>query len=60
MGVMSSWERQHVFLEGGNLMGVPKSELAGSLLLELDPTTLVHATDTDDRPHVFQVSNAKR
>ena len=60
MGVMSSWERQHIFLEGGNLMGTPKGELAGSLLLELDTSTLAHATDTDDRPHVFQVATSKR
>ncbi|KAK3890198.1 hypothetical protein Pcinc_005842 [Petrolisthes cinctipes] len=60
MGVMSSWERQFVFLEGGNLMGVVKGEAAGCLLLELDATTLVHATDTDDRLHVFQVATSKK
>lgn len=57
---MSSWERQFVFLEGGNLMGVVKGEAAGCLLLELDTTTLVHATDTDDRLHVFQVATSKK
>ncbi|XP_042887593.1 DCC-interacting protein 13-alpha-like isoform X1 [Penaeus japonicus] len=60
MGVMSSWERQFVFLEGGNLMSVVKGEAAGSLLLEVDLTTLVHATDTDDRRHVFQVATSKK
>ncbi|XP_068204515.1 DCC-interacting protein 13-alpha-like [Palaemon carinicauda] len=60
MGVMSSWERQFVFLEGGNLMGVLKGEAAGSLLLEIDCSTLVHATDTDDRRHVFQVATSKK
>ncbi|XP_064108440.1 DCC-interacting protein 13-alpha-like isoform X1 [Macrobrachium nipponense] len=60
MGVMSSWERQFVFLEGGNLMGVLKGEAAGSLLLEIDSSTLVHATDTDDRRHVFQVATSKK
>ncbi|KAK8752706.1 hypothetical protein OTU49_007031 [Cherax quadricarinatus] len=60
MGVMSSWERQFVFIEGGNLMGVMKGEPAGSLLLEIDSSTLVHATDTDDRRHVFQVANSKK
>ncbi|XP_042237932.1 DCC-interacting protein 13-alpha-like isoform X2 [Homarus americanus] len=60
MGVMSSWERQFVFLEGGNLMSVMKGEAGGSLLLEIDSSTLVHATDTDDRRHVFQVATSKK
>lgn len=57
---MSSWERQFVFVEGGNLMGVAKGEAVGSLLLEIDSSTVVHATDTDDRLHVFQVSTSKK
>lgn len=60
MGVMSSWERQFVFVEGGNLMGVAKGEAVGSLLLEIDSSTVVHATDTDDRLHVFQVATSKK
>uniref|UniRef100_A0A0P4W8V8 PH domain-containing protein n=2 Tax=Scylla olivacea TaxID=85551 RepID=A0A0P4W8V8_SCYOL len=60
MGVMSSWERQYVFVEGGNLMGVAKGEPVGSLLLEIDSSTVVHATDTDDRLHVFQVATSKK
>nr|XP_045611124.1 DCC-interacting protein 13-alpha-like isoform X2 [Procambarus clarkii] len=60
MGVMSSWERQFVFLEGGNLMSMVKGEAAGALLLEVDSSTLVHATDTDDRRHVFQVATSKK
>ncbi|XP_045125897.1 DCC-interacting protein 13-alpha-like isoform X2 [Portunus trituberculatus] len=60
MGVMSSWERQYVFVEGGNLMGVAKGEAVGSLLLEIDSSTVVHATDTDDRLHVFQVATSKK
>ena len=60
MGVMSSWERQYVFVEGGNLMGVAKGEAVGALLLEIDSSTVVHATDTDDRLHVFQVATSKK
>lgn len=60
MGVMSSWERQFVFIEGGNLMGVTKGEAVGSLLIEIDSSMLVHATDTDDRRHVFQAVTCKK
>lgn len=60
MGVMSSWERQFVFLEGGNLMGAMKGDLVGQLLMEIDSSTLVHAADTDDRRHVFQVISSKK
>ncbi|KAG0723120.1 DCC-interacting protein 13-alpha [Chionoecetes opilio] len=60
MGVMSSWERQYVFVEGGNLMGVAKGEAVGSLLLEIDSSTVVHATEADDRLHVFQVATSKK
>ncbi|XP_076058721.1 DCC-interacting protein 13-alpha-like isoform X2 [Oratosquilla oratoria] len=59
-GVMSSWEKQYVFTEGGNLLSMCKGEVAGALLLELDITTTVHATDTDDRRHTFQVANSKK
>ncbi|CAL4140921.1 unnamed protein product, partial [Meganyctiphanes norvegica] len=60
MGVMSSWDRQFVFLEGGNLMGAAKGDLVGQLLMEIDSSTLVHAADTDDRRHVFQVTSSKK
>ncbi len=60
MGLMTSWERQFIFIEGGNLMAMPKGEIAGNLLLELDSSSLAHAIDTDDRPHVFTVITAKR
>lgn len=60
MGVMSSWERQFVYLEGGNLMAAQRCDLAGAVLLDLDSSTLAHATDTDDRLHVFTVVTAKK
>lgn len=57
---MSSWERQFVFIEGGNLMAALKNDVVGTLLLELDNSTVAHAVDTDDRLHAFTVISAKK
>ena len=59
-GVMSTWERLYVFVEGGHLMAVGRNEVAGSPLLTLENDTICHAAETDDRMHVFTVITAKK
>ena len=59
-GVMSTWERLFVFVEGGYLMAVGRSEISASPLMALENDTICHASDTDDRLHVFTIITAKK
>uniref|UniRef100_H3DLR9 Adaptor protein, phosphotyrosine interaction, PH domain and leucine zipper containing 1 n=1 Tax=Tetraodon nigroviridis TaxID=99883 RepID=H3DLR9_TETNG len=54
--VSSSWERQYFFTQGGNLMRQGRGEVAGSLLTDLDNSSVM-AVDCDDRRFCFQVTS---
>lgn len=54
--VSSSWERQYFFTQGGNLMRQARGEVAGSLLTDLDNSSVM-AVDCDDRRFCFQVTS---
>uniref|UniRef100_H3CMY2 Adaptor protein, phosphotyrosine interaction, PH domain and leucine zipper containing 1 n=1 Tax=Tetraodon nigroviridis TaxID=99883 RepID=H3CMY2_TETNG len=53
--VSSSWERQY-FFTGGNLIRQGRGEVAGSLLTDLDNSSVM-AVDCDDRRFCFQVTS---
>uniref|UniRef100_H2S0I4 Adaptor protein, phosphotyrosine interaction, PH domain and leucine zipper containing 1 n=1 Tax=Takifugu rubripes TaxID=31033 RepID=H2S0I4_TAKRU len=51
--VSSTWERQYFFTQGGNLMQQGRGEVAGSLVTDLDNSSVM-AVDCDDRRFCFQ------
>lgn len=54
--VSSTWERQYFFTQGGNLMQQARGEVAGSLVTDLDNSSVM-AVDCDDRRFCFQVTS---
>uniref|UniRef100_H2S0I3 Adaptor protein, phosphotyrosine interaction, PH domain and leucine zipper containing 1 n=1 Tax=Takifugu rubripes TaxID=31033 RepID=H2S0I3_TAKRU len=54
--VSSTWERQYFFTQGGNLMQQGRGEVAGSLVTDLDNSSVM-AVDCDDRRFCFQVTS---
>lgn len=58
--VVTRWDRAYFFTQGGNLMSISKGEVAGSLVMELDGSVLVHCMEHEERKFVFQVTNGKK
>lgn len=54
--VSSTWERQYFFTQGGNLMQQARGDVAGSLVTDLDNSSVM-AVDCDDRRFCFQVTS---
>lgn len=58
-GMVNKWERSYFYTLGCHLMQIPKGEVAGSAVMDLDRTVAAQALD-EDRRNVFQVSNGKK
>lgn len=59
-GMVTKWEHVFVYTLGSQLMSLGKSEVAGSVIMELDKNVVTHALENEDRRNVFQVSNGKK
>ncbi|XP_078676454.1 DCC-interacting protein 13-alpha-like isoform X3 [Branchiostoma floridae x Branchiostoma belcheri] len=58
-GLLHQWDRMYFFTQGGNLMSQARNQFAGSLVMDLDNTT-VEPTDVDDRRFVFQIKSPEK
>ncbi|XP_071960303.1 DCC-interacting protein 13-alpha-like isoform X2 [Antedon mediterranea] len=54
-GLSHRWEKEYFFTQGTNLMSQAKGEIAGSLVVDLENST-VNCADVDDRRYVFQIT----
>ncbi|XP_072180270.1 DCC-interacting protein 13-alpha-like, partial [Diadema setosum] len=57
-GLTHKWDRQYFFIQGSNLMSQAKTEIGGSLVVDLEGC-MVQAADVDDRRFVFQIQHIK-
>ncbi|XP_064489476.1 DCC-interacting protein 13-alpha-like isoform X2 [Ornithodoros turicata] len=58
-GMVNKWDRCYFYTLGCHLMQIPKGEVVGSAVMDLDRTVVAQVLD-EDRKNVFQVSNGKR
>ena len=55
--ILSQWNRNYFFTQGGNLMQQSKGDFGGQLCIDLEGCA-VAPSDVDDRRRVFQVGAA--